>query len=279
MLLWFAGASWVLLATIPETFSAIVLRSKARRLRKETGNEDLHAPIERSNRSIVVIFKTAMTRPWQLLFDPISFFVAIYYSLVYTLLYMLFEIYPIVFQQKRGWNAGVGELPLLGTVIGACLGGVGLYYLGVLQRKREAEEHEKMPEDNLPGAMIGGILFPISVFWFSWSGEYDSIHWAVPSVAGVFLAVSILLIFVVFFNYIVDTYVTFAASALAANTILRSACAASAPLFTNYMFNGLGVGPAGSIVGGVGALLMPLPFILYKYGAAIRARSKYTSTD
>jgi DHA1 family multidrug resistance protein-like MFS transporter len=47
-------------------------------------------------------FKTALRRPWILLFDTISFLVAIYYAVVYNLLYILFPIYSTVFQQKRG---------------------------------------------------------------------------------------------------------------------------------------------------------------------------------
>ena len=90
---------------------------------------------------------------------------------------------------------------------------------------------------------------------------------------------SILLIFVVFINYIVDSYLMYAASAVAANTVLRSACAAASPLFTQYMFNTLGVGGAGSLFGGVGVLLMPIPFVFYRYGAAIRARSRFAAMD
>jgi DHA1 family multidrug resistance protein-like MFS transporter len=127
--------------------------------------------------------------------------------------------------------------------------------------------------------MVGGVMFAVTIFWFSWTAEYNSIHWAVPTVAGCFLATSILLIFVVFVNYIIDSYLKYAASAIAANTILRSACAAASPLFTQYMFDTLGVGGAGSLVGGVGILLMPIPFVFYKYGAAIRARSEYAVTD
>jgi MFS transporter, DHA1 family, multidrug resistance protein len=88
--------------------------NKARRLRrsKVPGFENIQAPVEATDRTLVGIFKVALTRPWIILFDPISFLIAIYLSVVYTLLYMLFTIYPIVFQQKRGWNSGVGELPL-----------------------------------------------------------------------------------------------------------------------------------------------------------------------
>jgi multidrug resistance protein len=279
VLLWMAGATELLLITLPETLPMMVLRNKARRLRKLPGKESVKAPVEASDRSLGGIFKVALTRPWRLLFDPISFFVAIYYAVVYTLLYMLFSIYPIVFQQKRGWNAGVGELPLIGTVIGACLGGLVLFINNQMNQKKHTDDRKSVPEDRLPGAMVGGVMFAVTIFWFAWTAVYNSVHWAVPTVAGAFLATSILLIFVVFINYIIDSYLMYAASAVAANTVLRSACAAASPLFTQYMFDALGVGGAGSLIGGVGILMMPIPFVFYKYGAAIRARSKFAPTD
>lgn len=71
----------------------------------------------------------------------------------------------------------------------------------------------------------------------------------------------------------------FAASALAANTVCRSACGAAAPLFTQYMFNALGVGGGGSLIGGVAVLLAPIPFVFYRYGEPIRKRSKFAPTE
>ena len=70
----------------------------------------------------------------------------------------------------------------------------------------------------------------------------------------------------------------FTASAIAANTICRSACGAAAPLFTQYMFDALGVGGGGSLIGGVATLLAPVPFIFYRYGEPIRIRSKFAPT-
>ncbi|TKA71298.1 hypothetical protein B0A49_06055 [Cryomyces minteri] len=134
------------------------------------------------------------------------------------------------------------------------------------------------PEDRLPVAMVGGILFPITMFWFAWTAEYNSIHWIVPTIAGVFLSTSILLIFVAYLNYLTDTYLMFAASALAANTVCRSAFGAAAPLYTQYMFDALGVGGGGSLIGGVAVLLVPIPFIFYRYGEPIRKRSKFAPT-
>jgi DHA1 family multidrug resistance protein-like MFS transporter len=70
----------------------------------------------------------------------------------------------------------------------------------------------------------------------------------------------------------------YAASALAANTVCRSACGAAAPLFTKYMFDALGVGGGGSLIGGIAVLLAPIPFVFYKYGGPIRKRSKFAPT-
>ena len=70
----------------------------------------------------------------------------------------------------------------------------------------------------------------------------------------------------------------YAASALAANTVARSAAGAAAPLFTNYMFAAMGVGGGGSLIAGVGCLLAPAPFLFYKYGRPIRERSPFAPT-
>lgn len=280
VLLWMGGATELMMFMIPETLPSIVLLNKAKRIRraKIPGFENILAPVEADNRLLKGIFRVALTRPWKILVDPISFFVAVYLSVVYALLYMLFTIYPIVFQQKRGWNSGVGELPLIGTVVGAVIGGLMNFVISSHDRKKLLAGHKSRAEDRLPLAMVGGVMFAVTMFWFAWTAEFNSIHWIVPTIAGVFLATSILLIFVAYLNYLTDTYLMYTASAMAANTICRSACGAAAPLYTQYMFNALGVGGGGSLIGGVAVLLAPIPFIFYKYGEPIRKRSKFAPT-
>ena len=203
-----------------------------------------------------------------------------------------------VFQQMRGWNAGVGALPLIGTMIGAFLAGAIVFYESTLGKKKMLAGIERTPEDRMPLAMIGGIVFPIAMFWFAWSGNYDSCPWPVVAIvspghsslfmaactdflsqAGVFLSTGIVLIFVSYLNYLADSYLMFAASAIAANTVCRSAAGAAAPLFTEQMFEALGVGPAGSLIAGVACLLAPIPFLFYRYGAKIRKRSRFAPTE
>ena len=280
VLLWLGAFTLLLMFTIPETLPSAILQNKARRLRRLRlpGYENVLAPVEATDRTLKGIFKVALLRPWIILVDPISFFVAIYLSVVYTLLYMLFTIYPIVFQQKRGWNAGVGELPLIGTVIGACLGGIVIFVNSARDKRKMLAGVRRRAEDRLPAAMLGGVLFPVTMFWFAWSGEFNNVHWIVPTLAGVFLSSSILLIFVAYLNYLTDAYLMFAASALAANTVCRSACGAAAPLFTQYMFDSLGIGGGGSLIGGVAILLAPIPFVFYNYGEPIRVKSPFTPT-
>ncbi|KAF7719554.1 MFS-type transporter [Penicillium ucsense] len=284
VLLWLGGLTFALMLTIPETYAPTLLTHKARRIRKKkiAGYENVKAPAEDDDRSLLGIYKVALTRPWIILFDPISLLIAIYMAFVYALLYMLFSIYPIVFQQKRGWNAGVGELPLLGTVVGAILGGLIVFTNTTLQQRKIKQGKMRMedstPEDRLPLAMAGGIGFAVTMFWFAWTAEFNSIHWIVPTLAGVFLSSSLLLIFVAYLNYLVDVYKMYAASAIAANTIARSACGAAAPLFTDQMFAALGVGGGGSLIAGVATLLAVIPFLFYRYGKQIRIRSKYAPT-
>lgn len=300
VLLMFGGASGLTMMLLPETHAPTVLRARARRFReaKIPGYEQVKAPADDEDRSLSKVFSIALTRPWIILFDPISFFCALYLSVVYTLLYMLFEIYPIVFRIKRGWKPGISELPLLGTIVG-CVIGSGLVVLDTKKRARKIKRGESsmsdfVPEDRLGLAKIGGIGFAVSMFWFAWTGQYEyvdqarsratadgpssSIHWIVPTLAGVSLSFSLLLVFVSFLNYIVDSYLLYAASAIAANTIARSACGAAAPLFTMQMFNALGVGVGGSVIGGVAALLAIIPFLFSKYGKQIRERSKFAPT-
>lgn len=44
-------------------------------------------------------------------------------------------------------------------------------------------------------------------------------------------------------------------------------------------FEALGVGPAASLIGGVGFLLAPIPFLFHRYGRSIRERSKFAPTQ
>lgn len=49
------------------------------------------------------------------------------------------------------------------------------------------------------------------------------------------------------------------------------------PLFTYRMYAKFGIQGAGSLAAGVGTLLAVTPFVLFKYGDRLRARSKFAT--
>ncbi|KAN0092062.1 hypothetical protein V8E51_017909 [Hyaloscypha variabilis] len=70
------------------------------------------------------------------------------------------------------------------------------------------------------------------------------------------------------------------ASAGAANGILRYIFGAAFPLFTIQMYDAMGIHWAGSVFAFVSVAMMPVPWIFYWKGKALRARSYYnTSKD
>jgi DHA1 family multidrug resistance protein-like MFS transporter len=67
-----------------------------------------------------------------------------------------------------------------------------------------------------------------------------------------------------------------AASVIAANTILRSFGAGAFPLFTQQMFNNLGIQWAGTLLACLATVMIPIPIGFYIYGSRLRKRSVYS---
>jgi len=142
-------------------------------------------------------------------------------------------------------------------------------------KKLEANNNIPVPEWRLPISMVGGVTFTIGLFWFGWTGYTGHIHWIVPVLSGVFIGFGIFTIFLSLLNYIVDAYLMFAASALAANTFMRSIFGGVFPLFASYMYKGMGIQWANTMLGAIAAVLIPMPVFFYLYGKRIRAKSKF----
>lgn len=116
---------------------------------------------------------------------------------------------------------------------------------------------------------------PIGLFWFAWTARSD-IHWISPILSGLPFALGNLLIFMGAAGYLVDTYGALnGASSLAANGLLRYGFGAAFPLFTLQMYTALGVQWATSLLGFVSLGLLPIPWVLFRYGHRVRAMSKY----
>jgi DHA1 family multidrug resistance protein-like MFS transporter len=122
------------------------------------------------------------------------------------------------------------------------------------------------------------VAFAGGLFWFGWSGYKKDIHWIIPTLSGLLSGFGLLAIFLQALNYLVDSYLMFAASAIAANTFLRSLAGAGFPLFSEYMFKSLGVQWAGTLLGCVALCLVPIPICFFVYGERIRRKSSFAPT-
>jgi hypothetical protein len=88
------------------------------------------------------------------------------------------------------------------------------------------------PESRLEMAKWGGPILAISMLFFGWT-SYPSISLWVPVLAGFGVGLSLIMLFLSLFNYIIDAYLMVAASALAASTVVRSAFGAGFPVSTS----------------------------------------------
>jgi DHA1 family multidrug resistance protein-like MFS transporter len=261
---------------VDESYPPKLLVYKARRLRHETGNWALHTKFEEWDVSIAELSKKFLVRPIQLLCTPICFLVALYASFCYGVLYLQLGGIPIIFGSLRGWPEVSATLPFLAILLGAIIGcSINAYNQILYNKVYHAAGDRAVPEARLPPMMLGSVLFSAGQFLLGWTAA-PHFHWIIPCIGLVMLGTGFFTIFQAALNYLVDTFAGYAASAVAANTFLRSCFAGAFPLVVGPMYRNIGTGPASSITGGFAALLIPVPFVFYRYGKRIRAGSKWS---
>ncbi|KAK8012372.1 hypothetical protein PG991_009747 [Apiospora marii] len=276
----FTGLLWIIVSlTVPETYTPVILRRRAEKLTKLTGKVHISMlDAGKPRKTVMQEFKIALSRPWQLLFrEPIVLLTALYMAIVYGTLYMMFAAFPIVFRQQRHWSAGVSGLAFLGVLVGM-MAAVSYSMFDNKRYARVSEAHggNAPPEARLPPAIVGSVLLPIGLFWFAWTNGLD-VHWIVPIIASGFFGAGLVLVFLSLMNYLVDSYVVYAASVLASNAVLRSLLGAAFPLFTTNMYSNLGIHWASTIPAFLSLACLPFPFLFWKYGAEIRMKCKYAA--
>ena len=83
----FAGATFILICTLPETFAPVLLKRRAQKLRDETGDENIATEQELFKASLADIIQESFVRPFAMLVtEPILLLLCLYISLIYGLL-------------------------------------------------------------------------------------------------------------------------------------------------------------------------------------------------
>ena len=261
-----------------ETYKVQILRCKATNLRKETGDPSFRSEHDNAF-STKAFLTTSIIRPAKMLIlSPIIFLLSFYVAVVFAYTYILFTTMTEVFQSTYGFSTGSASLTFLGLGVGFIIGMFGCTAsLDRYVRKMKSRGGMK-PEHRLPPMVVGGVLVPITLFWYGWTIE-KHVHWIVPILATAVLGIAVISTKIPAFSYLVDAFGIHAASALASNITLRSLTGAFLPLVAPPLYNRLGLGWGNSLLGFIAIAFMPVPFILMKYGASIRSRSKLMVTS
>ncbi|RDW73381.1 hypothetical protein BP6252_07288 [Coleophoma cylindrospora] len=255
---------------------------------------------DEDRQSIGQMVQISVYRPFHLLFtEPVVFFFSLWVTFAWTVLYATFTSIPLVFSRSHGFSieesGSVFSVLSIATTIATILsirqekllsnalaergekkstdpqGGTATQTSRLLRRLDLTS-----PEARLYFACVESVLLPVGLFMFGWT-QFHSIHWIVPTIALGFATMGIFFVYLSTFNYLADTYHRYASSALAAQSFCRNIIGGIFPLFTVALFNNLTFQGAGSLLGGLGALLTLVPWVLVYAGPTIRARSKFAS--
>ncbi|KAL8403881.1 hypothetical protein RB594_008941 [Gaeumannomyces avenae] len=127
------------------------------------------------------------------------------------------------------------------------------------------------PEDRLRPLRLSALSVPIGFAIYGWTASAGA-HWVLPmlgsaaagfGVAGVFAAAQL---------YLVEAFPGFPASAVASNVMLRSLTAGGLPMAGPAMIGALGVGWCGTVLAVMAFGLVPVPWLVVRYGGMLRRK-------
>ena len=273
-----APVFFLMFVALPETSSSNILLRRARRLRALTGNARLKAQseIDQGSLKIGAVIIESIVRPMEIsVRDPAVLFTNIYTALQYGIYYSFFEVFPLVYPVMYGFTLGTTSVVFTCITV-ACVIGIAIYcsyvyfYLepDIKKNGLRAQEHRLVP------ALFSSFGIPIGLFIFGWTSN-PSIHWMASVIGIVTFAASAFVLFQCIFMYLPLSYPQYAASLFATNDAWRAAFAAGAIIFARPLYVNLGVGKGISILGGLAAGGVLGTFVLYYFGAKMRARSKF----
>lgn len=123
ILIW-SGVMLALVALlVPETYHPVLLRNKARRIRKDTGDERWQARIEIMDRAIAQTIIRSIYRPFQLLaLEPMCLNLCLFSAILLGVLYLFFGAFNIVFTNNYDFELWQVGLSFLGILIGMLVG-------------------------------------------------------------------------------------------------------------------------------------------------------------
>ncbi|GAD99243.1 MFS transporter [Paecilomyces variotii No. 5] len=269
LLIWTGVVLGLIVLFVPETYHPVLLRRKAQRLRKETGDDRWTAPIEKMKRSVLQTVLRSLYRPMLLLaLEPMCMNLCIFSAILLGILYLFFGAFNLVFTNVWGFTLWQVGLSFMGIFVGMLFG----IWTDPIWRRNYARLELKHEQP-----IAGAPLVTIGLFIFAWT-TYSNCHWIGALIGSAIFGTGTILVYSGVFTFLVDAYPTYAASALAANSFARSSFGAIFPLFGIQMYNNLGYHWATSLLAFLTLAMLPFPYIFFRYGHLIRKKSRFAAS-
>ena len=188
--------------------------------------------------------------------------------------------YTFIFSNVYGTNPGLTFTIFVAMILGI-LTSVILVPIVYAQTTRQlARSHDPgngahlNRESRLLFAMYGAPFITIGLFWMAWA-DYASISIWSPIVASGVVGFGIVSVFMSAYMYIIDSYEVYAASALTFVALARYLAAGGMVVLGVPMYRNLGTHWTLTVLGVISLVVLPIPYVFYRWGAVLRGRSKY----
>lgn len=281
MIIWSFTMFCLVTIFIPETYEPVLLKKKAQRLRKTTGDKKYYAPLERNDTSLFETVIKSSKRPILLIFkDYMTLALCFYTGFTLAIVYLFFIAIPYTFSEVYDFSLQDQGLSFLGLILGMMSTSlispyfVNKYYSRLLKLNGGIAK----VEFRFIPLIIGVFVVPVGLFILAWT-PYKHIHWIVPIIGTFIYGLGTILVFNGIFSYTVEAYRLYTASAMATNSFVRSTMSGIFPLFGLQMYRSMGIHWATTLLALFASLLIPIPFFFYKYGEVLRKKSPYTWAD
>ncbi|KAJ9157335.1 MFS dha1 multidrug resistance protein [Pleurostoma richardsiae] len=252
-----------------ETHAPTVLERKACALRRQYRNPSFVSALRPKTTRRATITGAA-TRPLKLLLlSPIVTTLSLCSAVSYGFIYLLFTSMTQAFTKRYGIQEPEVGLTYLGFGIGNIVANISLGLTADRLMKRLARGGEMKPEYRLPPLIPGSLLMPTGLLIYGWTLQYN-VHWMVPEFGLFVFGLGTIYISMPVNTYLVDAFTGHAASATAANTVLRSLGGSLLPLCGDRMYAATGDGWGNSILAFVGVAFIPAVWFIYKNGERLR---------
>ncbi|KAI1321882.1 major facilitator superfamily domain-containing protein [Xylariaceae sp. FL0255] len=255
-----------------ETNAAVLLSRKAEQMRKTDKNVKLTSKYARQETSSQNL-SLAIIRPIKMLvFMPIVLLLSLYNGLVFGLTFLLFTTFPSVFEGVYGFRPGIAGLAYLGLGLGFVSGLILFSLLSDKLLGQKKDSPPAKPEQRLILMKWFSPITPLGLFLYGWTAYYH-VHWIVPILGTYIVGLGSLFILIPSQIYLVGSFgAEAAASALAANLLIRSPFGAFLDLAAPPLYNSLGLGWGNSVLGFIILAFTLVPWLFYRYGETLRAR-------